>query len=376
MRTLGHHRARWLENGDAAYAAMHELINQAQHDIRLEFYLIRPGEPADGLFAAMLAALHRGVAVSILYDLFGCEGLPDDYFAPLLDAGARVQAFNPVTSLRLAFRNHRKLLIADDRAILGGLNIGPEYVGDGIHRGWRDLALQIEGPVVGALVHGFEAMWALAPITPAAIAAFRRAMQRAPSANDGVQVLQSGFGWPRAQLRRALHQDLQRARSVRCTAAYFLPSSRIRRELIQCVRRGGSVQLLLAGHTDVPIAKYASEHIYARLLRRGVQLFEYQPQVLHAKLLVIDDVVYVGSSNLDRRSLHINYELMLRLEWPQLAADARALFDADLTRSAAVSLPHWRRRRRWWERWRSAGAYWILSRLDPLIARRRLRELS
>jgi cardiolipin synthase len=84
----------------------------------------------------------------------------------------------------------------------------------------------------------------------------------------------------------------------------------------------------------------------------------------------------VGSCNLDRRSLHINFELMLRLEWPELAAQARDLFDADLARSSAISLPEWRRARRWWERWRSAGAYWVLSRLDPLLARRRMRSLD
>jgi cardiolipin synthase len=364
------HRARWLVNGDQAFAAMRQIIQAARQSVQLEFYMIRPQEPADSLRTAMLSALRRGVRVNILYDAFGSEGLPADFFCALRAQGAHIAVFSPTRKLRLAFRDHRKLLVCDQQvAILGGLNIGPEYAGDGVTRGWRDLALMIEGPVVASLSHGFDAMQALAPLTPASIRAFRRQVRAAPRPDDTIRALQSGFGWPRAQLRRALHRDLQRATTVRCMAAYFLPSSRIRRELAQCVGRGGSVQLLLAGRTD-------SEHIYARLLRRGVQLFEYQPQVLHAKLLIIDDVVYVGSCNLDRRSLHINYELMLRLEWPALAAQARELFDSDLERSTAVSLQDWRRARHWWERWRSAGAYWLLSRLDPLLARRRLRALS
>jgi len=371
------HRACWLSNGDQAFAAMSRIIAAARQSVRLEFYMIRPQGPAEALRAAMLSALGRGVRVSILYDAFGSEGLPADYFDTLQAQGARVAVFNPTRKLRLAFRDHRKLLVCDEQvAIVGGLNIGPEYAGDGVTRGWRDLALQIEGPAVASLAHGFDAMHALAPVTPTAIQQFRRQVQRQPAASGAVTLLQRGFGWPHAQLRRALHRDLRRAQSVCCAAGYFLPSRRIRRELYQCVARGGNVRLLLAGPTDVPVARIASEHLYTRLLRRGVQLYEYQPQVLHAKLVIIDDLVYVGSSNLDRRSLHINYELMLRLDWPELASQARMLFEADLAHSQPVELARWRAGRRWWERWRSTWAYWLLSRLDPLVARRSLRALN
>jgi cardiolipin synthase len=378
--TLAAHRARWLPNGIATFAAMASLVAAARETIRLEFYMVKPGEPAVSLLAGLLAARARGVRVRVLYDAFGSEGLPPDFFAPLQAAGGEVRVFSPARRLRLAFRDHRKLLVCDSlRAIVGGHNIGPEYAGDGVTRGWFDVALQIEGPVAGALAGSFEAMYALAPMNPAAVREFRRAAhaQRALHHPEGaVQLLNSGPGWRAGLLSRALRHDVARSRNVRCISGYFLPPTRMRRALRRCVARGGQVLLLLAGRSDVRVARYAAQHLYGTMLAGGARLYEYQPQVLHAKLFVIDDTVYVGSCNLDRRSLSVNYELLLRLEWPELAAHARTLFAGALGHSREVPADSWRRRRRWWEWLRARAAYWLLTRIDPLLASRRLRPLG
>jgi cardiolipin synthase len=159
-------------------------------------------------------------------------------------------------------------------------------------------------------------------------------------------------------------------------AGYFVPPGRIRRALHRCAQRGGQVQLLLAGRSDVPVARYAAEHLYGTMMDGGAELYEYQPQVLHAKLILMDDIVYVGSSNLDRRSLDYNFELLLRLDWPELAEQGRALFAEALTHARAVPPGLWRAQRRWWQRLRSQFAYWLLTRIDPLLARRPLRSLD
>jgi len=313
----------------------------------------------------------------VLYDAFGSESLPDAFFAPLRAAGGQVRVFSPARRLRLACRDHRKLLVCDGaRAIVGGMNIAPEYAGDGVRRGWLDLSLQIEGPVAVALAASFAAMYALAPASATAIQEFLRAVRKVPQPGGAVSLLTSGPGWPPGQLRHALRADLARAHTVHCMAAYFLPPIGIRRALRRVRRRGGVVQLLLGALTDVPVARYAAEHLYGRILAGGAQLFEYQPQVLHAKLLVLDDTVFVGSCNLDRRSLNINYELLLRLVWPQLATQARELFAGSLLHSRAVPAAQWQARRHWWERWRSRAAYWLMTRVDPLLARRRMRPLT
>ncbi len=371
------HRARWLPNGDATFAAMLALIAGARESVCLETYMVRPGEPATSLLEALLAARARGVRVRVLYDAFGSEGLPVIFFLPLEEAGGEIRVFSPARRLRLAFRDHRKLLVCDGRrAIVGGNNIGPEYTGDGVTRGWRDLALQIEGPIGATLHLSFEAMYTLAPISARAIHRFRVAVRALPSPAGPVRLLSSGPGWRRGALGQTLRFDLRRARNVRCMAGYFLPPSRIRRALHRCAARGGEVLLLLAGKSDVPVARYAAEHLYGTMMDGGAQLFEYQPQVLHAKLIVMDDVVYVGSCNLDRRSLDINFELLLRLEWPELAAQGRALFAHALEFSKPVAAEQWRAGRRWWQRLRSNAAYWLLTRIDPVLARRPLRSLD
>ncbi|HTQ35572.1 MAG TPA: phosphatidylserine/phosphatidylglycerophosphate/cardiolipin synthase family protein [Steroidobacteraceae bacterium] len=370
------HRARWLSTGDEAYAAMVAAIDAAVRSVRLESYIIRAAGPGLQLREALLRARQRGLVVRVLRDAFGSEELPADFFAELMAAGGEVRVFSPARALRLAFRDHRKLLVCDEAvAVVGGLNIAPEYAGDGITHGWRDLGLLIQGPIGRTLAHSFDAMFTLAPVTPRAVRNFRRLTRRWPREQGAISVLLAGPGWPAGWLLKRLLRDVVVAREVRAMAAYFLPSRRLRRALRWCHRHGGRVQLLLSGPTDVPVARYAGEYFYERLLKAGMRLFEYQPQILHAKLVVIDDIAYVGSCNLDRRSLQINYELLLRLQWPELAAGGRALFDAALQHSHELQLEDWRRTRRWWQGWRAAVGYWVLARLDPYLARRRLRSV-
>jgi cardiolipin synthase A/B len=391
-RRLGAHRARWLATVDEAYAEMERRIDAAAVCVRLETYLLSDVGPALWLRAALLRARERSVRVRVLIDAFGSEDLPDDFLNPLRAAGAEVAIFNPKRLLRLSFRNHRKLLAVDgEHAVVGGFNIGPEYAGDGVRWGWCDTGVCVGGPVVMHLEQGFDAMFALAPFTAGTIRAalratrgMRKALRQSEAAqpvrtlNDAepVRLLESGPTVPRSTLRRALRRDLQRARDVAIASAYFLPSRIIRRLLYTVAGRAGRVRLLLAGKSDVVVAQRAAERLYRRFLQRGVQIHEYQPQILHAKLVIMDDVVYVGSCNLDRRSLHINYELLLRFEWPELAADARRWFEGAMAHAAPVQLARWSGTRGLWRRLSSQLAYLLLARIDPLIARRRFRAIS
>ncbi len=342
------HRARWLLHGAAAYAEMERQIDAALHSIRLECYLVRPVGPAESLRVALLRALRRGVKAA-------------DFFSELERLGAVVRVFNPRRLLRLTFRNHRKPLVRDgETAVVGGFNIAPEYDGDGVTRGWRDLGILISGPVAQDLASSFDEMFELAEFSPAALRPFRTIDRRRKADSDRVDLLTSGPGTGRSALRRSLKRDLAQAGSVMIMAAYFLPSSRIRRLLRRCVQRGGRVQVILAGRTDVPLAKLAAEHHYARLMRAGVGIYEYQPQILHAKALFIDDVPYVDSCNLDARSLRINCELLLRLHWPEFTAAGRKLFLDDLDRCRRVVARRWAEDRSRWQALRSASptSFW------------------
>jgi cardiolipin synthase len=277
---------------------------------------------------------------------------------------------------RFGVRDHRKMLICDERiAFIGGFNIASEYNGDGITSGWRDLGLKVEGSLAGQLKNAFEEMFERADFPHTGLSRLRNYKAKKVVAAPHEQVLLSGPGRGRSPIKHALRRDLARARDVQIIVAYFLPTWRIRRSILRVAQRGGSVQMILAGKSDVLLSQLAGQSLYRRFLRTGVQIYEYTPQILHAKLIIIDNVVYVGSSNLDQRSLNINYELMVRFENKDIAAQAREVFGSTLQHCRHITLDEWIHTRSLWRRIKQRWAYLLLVRIDPLIARWRWRTL-
>jgi cardiolipin synthase len=374
--------ARLLTGGSEVYGCMWAAIAAAQVRVRIETYIWKPGAVADRFLQEISAALARGAKVQILLDTFGSDGLPKGYFDALCDAGARIVWFNPSPVLRYSFRNHRKLMTVDSAlAIVGGLNIADEYDGDGVTRGWRDFAVELRGPVVAALDESLDRMLELAKFTPNRLRRFalhlrhRRRLRPLSPQDVEDRLLLSGPGTRSARMPHALRVDLSGARDVLVYAAYLLPTVRIRRA-IRSVARRGRVRMMTGTQTDVPLVRWAAQRLYPFWLRGGVQLYEYDAQVVHAKLIVIDDIVYAGSANLDIRSLRINYELLVRIPSADLAAQVRAAFVADEARATHIDHEEWLRKRHWWQWPLSFLAYELLVRVDPYLARRRLRRLA
>jgi cardiolipin synthase A/B len=365
-----------LAGGLEAYGRMWRMIEGARHAVDLETYIYRQGAVGDRFRQLLAAAAARGVRVRVLVDACGSNELPDRYFDPLERAGGEVRRFNPKRMLRFSFRNHRKLLRCDEGAVVGGLNIADEYDGDGVSRGWRDFAIAVASPVVGPPVESFERMWELASFGRESVSSFWRHRPRSvPAGPTAGQLLLSGPGCPSSELRRTLVSDIRGARSFRAWAAYFVPSRRIG-VAIRSVARRGDAQVVLGARTDVPVSRWASERLFARFLRAGVRIHDYVPQIVHAKVLIIDDLVYVGSANLDVRSLRINYELLLRIRSSMLAERLREQFALDVARSNEVLPAEWRARRRWWRVLRSYLAWLLIVRVDPYVATRKLQSLG
>lgn len=371
--------ARWLATGEIAYRRMLEVIAGAQKSIRLETYIYRALGPGERFRAALTQAATRGVRVQVLLDGYGSAELPKDYWRELKHVGGDVRVFNPLSLRLFALRNHRKLLLVDDAvAIVGGYNIGPEYDGDGVTHGWRDLGLELhEAAALKPLAVAFDGMFRDHQMMHRFM---RRLRQKSPWPRSTLPhdevVLLSGPRLTRNEFRVALHHALRHAKHVQLISAYFVPSVRLRWALRRVARRGGTVELLLAGQTDVPLALAAGRSLYGSLLRAGVKIREFQPQVLHSKLAIVDDVVFAGSSNLDTRSFGINYELMVRLDDPRLATEARALFADHQEHAKAITWNAWRKSRTWLTRLRGLWARLLLTKVDPWLARRQLRGLS
>jgi cardiolipin synthase len=359
----------WLETGGQALTEMLAAVTAAQRSVRLEMYMFDSSPVADSFRDALVGACRRGAKVQVLIDAFGSMSLPDGHWEEFRLAGGQIRRFSPSGFKRFGIRDHRKILVCDDElAFVGGANIAAAYHGDGVATGWRDLGLRIRGPLARELAAASDEMFARANLRHNPFSRLRKSAWQRTVTFAGDKILLAGPGRNNT-IKLALSRDLKRARQVEIICAYFLPPGRILRQMARLARRGIKVQLILPGKSDVFLSRLAAQSFYHRLLRAGVEIYEYQPQILHAKMFLIDDLVYVGSSNLDSRSLNINYELMLRVAQPGLAAAGREIFSSIKDHSRRVEIGHWRRSRNFLDRINARLARWVLAHLDPYLAK-------
>lgn len=283
--------ARLLDGGAEAFPRMLDAIAGARAEVFLEVYSFAADGIGGRFIDALSAAARRGVRVRVVIDGIGSAPGAHEVAASLAAAGCDVEIWGRVLGLlagRLR-RNHRKILAVDGEvAFVGGMNVGDRYGVPGApagERAWADLALEIRG---GA------AAWLLD----------RGRRERGASAPGPVRVWLSGIGGGR-RLRKLYVTSFRRARArILVAHAYFLPDRRLVRAITAAARRGVEVKLVLAGRSDVPIAKPATRRLYRRLLRAGVAISEWTLSVLHAKAAAVDgERLLVGSFNLDPFSL-------------------------------------------------------------------------
>lgn len=366
----------WPRTVDESFERMLRAIEEAQSSVCLEMYIYSSSSIGEQFRDALIRAAERGLQVRVLIDAWGSMTLSDRFWDGLREAGGQMRWFNPIKLRRCGIRNHRKLLVCDRQvAFVGGFNIAAEYQGDGLTRGWHDLGLQIQGDLAEHLAASFDTLFALADFQHKRFIRFRKAVAHQTISTPDGQILLIGPGHNRHFVKQTLLADLDRATSIQIISAYFLPTRIIRRALMRAARRRCKVQLILAGKSDVPLSQYASRRFYQTFLRAGIEIFEYQPQILHSKLFILDETVYAGSANLDRRSFSINYELMLRLPNHAVAIEARRIFGNALMHCKQIEISTWKKSRTLWNKLKEQWAFFLLAKVDPFIARRQLRNL-
>ena len=248
-------------------------IEAARESVSLETYIYSVGPLGERFREALIKAQERGARVRVLIDALGSIGLPNTFWGPLRGVGAQVRIFNPLSLNRFGIRNHRKLLVCDERvAFGGGYNISSEYEGDGITCGWCDIGLKIEGPLVAELASTFDDMFARSEFQHKRFFQLRQFSAKKMVVAPHEQLLLSGPGRGRSPIKRALQRDLKSARKVQIIMAYFLPTWRIRRLMMRAANRGAQVQLILAGKSDVLVSQLAGLILYRRLLKGGIEI--------------------------------------------------------------------------------------------------------
>jgi cardiolipin synthase len=315
-----------VEEGPARLSTLLTLIADARETLRLYYYIFAADASGRQVRDALIAARRRGVAVTLLIDAFGSALTPDAFFLPLLEAGARFGRFGTRRSTRYLIRNHQKMAIADGRrAVIGGFNVEDGYfAGEEDDARWADLALMVEGGAATDLARWYDAMsrWVLESKQR-----FRSLRRLVRAWRGGQGELQWLMGGPTARLNgwaRRVKHDLDHGLRLDMIAAYFSPGRGMLRRIARIARRGDA-RLIVPLRSDNTMTIGAARHLYHRMIRRGVALYEYECCKLHMKLIVIDDIVYVGSANFDKRSLFLNVELMLRVEDAGFAEQVRGL---------------------------------------------------
>jgi cardiolipin synthase len=366
---VGSHRVRYLRDGVAAFPAMLEAIARARHEVLLEMYWVGADRVGERFRDALVERAKAGVRVRVLFDAVGSLDTPETFWVPLLEAGADVQEFSPISPFkrrfrleRIAHRDHRKLLVVDaEVGFTGGINLSelwapPEAPG----AAWRDDDVEIRGPAARKLRAAFYTVW-------------RHAGRRVPEGAldvDGdedprLRVLTNRvLRRPTRTIRRAYLRGIRRATtSVDIASAYFLPDIRFLHALRAAARRGVRVRILVPEHADVRIVALAMSSLYGRLIADGANVFAYTPRVLHSKTAIFDRrFTLIGSHNIDEASSRFNLECNVVVDSEAFAGRVRDSFERDLADAKKMDLEAWRRRPRWL---RLVG--WVAALFDRLL---------
>jgi len=333
------------------FTAIFDSIAKAKQSICLEFYIFRNDETGAELAELLKKKAAQGIAIYVIYDHFGSFGTPGKFWEELKKAGINIRASRPfkwTSPLRYAYRDHKKLIVIDgERAFIGGLNIANEYRGYYFKRhkeGWRDTGIMIEGPAAGALFAMFGKSWVVwggAPISNP---------QSSSTAVQGrglpVMPIFASSARGRRKLRRLLYYSINHAKeNIFLTTAYFTPSRHMIDMLSEAVGRGVNVKLLLPLESDISAAHYAGRASFVKILKAGIEIYNYRGRILHAKTAVFDrNWSIIGSANLDFQSLRRNDEGNVGILDEGFGHQMIEVFYEDLKHSVKIELEQWIKR--------------------------------
>jgi cardiolipin synthase A/B len=348
-----HNHVVFFHEGPKFFHALYSAIRAAEHSVLMEYFLIRNDRTGTALASELADAVRHGVRVLLVYDYIGSIDTQASFFKNMEQQGIEMISFNAPSLRRgmrwLDRRDHRKLAVIDGvLAFLGGFNIGDEYSGlaEKPHR-FHDAGISICGNAVHELARIFSETWLMerGEILPTPFRdAERSASQECGQGN--VVIVSGGPHHRRSHIRNALLVNIASAsEEILIATPYFVPGLRVMRSLLRAARRGVRVRLLLPERCDIPLVRLVGRSYYGTLLRNGIEIFEMEDEILHAKVMLFDgERTVIGSANLDQRSFHRNFELSLIIEDNTLREQIQTMFLEDFSNSKQIALGDHRRR--------------------------------
>jgi len=331
-----------LVNGNQIFPAMLGAIRSAKRSISLETYVFQDGEIARQFTDALAERAQAGVKVNVILDAQGTQKMGRQNLERLRNAGAEVAKYHSVfwpDPRRYNNRTHRKLLIIDGKiGFVGGVGIADLWTGNADSpQHWRDNHYKVIGPVVAQLQATFATSWLKTRGQVLHGADYFPAL--APTGPYLAQAIRSGAHNENLDLMYLL-AIASAQKTLRIENAYFLPDDLMRKELTEAAKRGVKVEVVVPGKKiDQKLVRLASRRHRPELIRAGVRIFEYEPTMVHVKLMIVDDIfVSVGSGNFDNRSIRLNDEANLDVLDRSFAAQQTRLFESDKKQCREVAL--------------------------------------
>jgi len=352
---MGGNRVEILLNGDETFPAMLEAIRGARRSITYAQYLYQDGGIAYEMAEAFAERCRAGLPVHLLIDSHGGGKMPPEIPQLWQEAGCQLQWFRriklfqfitPWELLRYNYRNHRRILVVDGRiGFTGGHGVSDAWTGDGRQEDhWRDTDARVEGPIVHQLQAAFVESWR--ETTGSMLGGEDYFPRLQPRGDVYAQIVKSSpFGGSFESYVLFLMSIRSARKSIHFSNPYFLPDERMRQELLNAVKRGVKVVALLPGKIDHKVVYWASRSGFGPLLLGGIEIYEYQAGLMHAKTMVVDGVLAaVGSTNLDNRSFALNEEINLIVYDRGVAARLEKAFQEDLKHSKKLTYEAWKAR--------------------------------
>lgn len=345
---IGGNSASLLENGDEIFPAMTGDIRSATTSVNLETFIFRDDAAGRQFADALIAAARRGVEVRLLVDGWGSH--LGKLEKEMTEAGVICRVYRPLhfwSINRPGIRTHRKLLIVDGRiGYTGGLGIDKRWLGDARNsKEWRDTQVRVTGPVVVQMQAIFSENWTYT--TGEILAGDSIYPPLAPTGTILAQAIKASRSDSSSLPKMMYFMAIKAAtRSIHISNPYFIPDAQVRAILVDAVRRGVDVEILVPGaRIDMPLVRQASGFYYGELLEGGVAIYEYQPTMIHQKTMVVDGIFStIGSINFDQRSMGVNAEESLSFYDAGFAAEMEAMFERDLAHAHRITYAEWKHR--------------------------------
>lgn len=307
-----------VRGGKEYFDRMISMINDARESIHLQVYIFEADETGRMVADALIQAAQRKVDVYLLCDGYASSDLPGEFKEKLRSSGIQFRMFEPIfrsSNFYFGRRMHHKILVTDARyALVGGINISNKYNDREGQPSWLDWAIFAEGPVAAELVKVCLRLWSKSRIK-ARIMIEKHLQNKAPEGNIEIRIRRNDWVNNKIQITASYYEMMRKAQTeILIMSSYFLPGKNFGRALLKAAKRGVRIKIILAGHSDILIAKHAERYFYRKLFRNNIEIYEYQPSILHGKIAAYDKVwCTAGSFNINNISAYASIELNLEI---------------------------------------------------------------